>query len=228
MQDDGFRIFPLGDSALTVEFGTTITNDLNERAIALATHFEEQPFTGFLESVPAYASVTLFYDVVTVRREFPEVNTAFEAVHSLVIDAIGEIKATRNDRRPHIEIPVDFGRDAALDIEFIAESHALSVAEVINIFTAPTYRVFMLGFLPGFAYMGEVDERIATPRKSTPRLTVPRGSVGIAGKQAGIYSLDSPGGWQIIGRTDVGMFTPDKEPPSYLRPGDEVKFVRAE
>ena len=110
-----------------------------------------------------------------------------------------------------VEIPVRFDAESALDLEFVAESNGLSREKVIEIFTGTTYRVFMLGFLPGFSYMGEVDDRIATPRKETPRLSVPRGSVGIAGKQTGIYSLESPGGWQIIGRTDVELFTPEAE-----------------
>jgi len=98
---------------------------------------------------------------------------------------------------------------------------------LIDLFTSATYRVYMLGFLPGFAYMGEVDERIAAPRRDSPRLKVPKGSVGIAGKQTGIYPLESPGGWQIIGRSKVEMFSPNADEPCFLRAGDEVRFVRA-
>jgi inhibitor of KinA len=223
---DDYRIFSLGDSALTVEFGTTIAPELNDKATSLADHFTNEPFQGFVEAVPAYSSTTIFYDVVRVRRTFPAA-TAFDAVRSLVARAIQDPSPTRSQRRRQIEVPVDFSHAAALDIEFVATSHNVSVSEVIDIFTSRAYRVFMLGFLPGFAYMGEVDERIATPRKETPRTKIPRGSVGIAGRQTGIYSLDSPGGWQIIGRTDLALFLPDKEHPSFLQPGDEVKFVQA-
>ncbi len=124
-----------------------------------------------------------------------------------------------------IEVPVDFSAECGLDLEELAVRSSLTVTDVISIFTARIYRVYMIGFLPGFAYMGEVDERIASPRKETPRTLVPKGSVGIAGRQTGIYSLDSPGGWQIIGRTDVSMFRPEDEEPCFLNAGDRVRFV---
>jgi len=107
----------------------------------------------------------------------------------------------------------------------VAAKAGLSADAVVDLFTGTSYRVYMIGFLPGFAYMGEVDERIAVPRRSSPRLKVPKGSVGIAGRQTGIYPLESPGGWQIIGRTEVELFTPDDHSPCLLRPGDNVRFV---
>jgi len=226
VQGNGYRIFPLGDSALTVEFGTGISLDLNKKALALAAYFDQKPFAGFIECVPAYSSTSVFYDPVKVRANNEQFATAFDAVKSLAetgINATGGSPGINKARE--IEIPVNFGREAALDLDFVAENHCLSTEEVVDIFTAATYRVFMLGFLPGFAYMGEVDDRIATPRKDTLRLSVPRGSVGIAGGQTGIYSLDSPGGWQIIGRTEVPMFIPSAENPSLLQPGDQVRFV---
>jgi inhibitor of KinA len=227
MTDESIRIFPLGDSALTVEFGNTISVDLNKRAIALADHFQQNPFSGFIESVPAYASTTVFYDLLEVRRTFTEFATASDAVKSLAIEAINNLNTSLSENSRTIEIPVHFDAKSALDLDYVAEQNNLSHDKVIDIFTAATYRVFMLGFLPGFTYMGEVDERIATPRHETPRTVVPKGSVGIAGKQTGIYSLASPGGWQIIGHTDVEMFTPSGELPTYLQPGDQVKFVPA-
>ncbi|HEX8638388.1 MAG TPA: 5-oxoprolinase subunit PxpB, partial [Pyrinomonadaceae bacterium] len=126
-----------------------------------------------------------------------------------------------------VEIPVYFDDESAPDLRFVAETNNLSPNEVIEIFTSQIYRVYMLGFLPGFAYMGEIDDRIAAPRKTSPRLKVPAGSVGIAGRQTGIYPFASPGGWQIIGRTDVDLFTPNRENPTYLRAGDSVKFCKA-
>ncbi|MFN0138930.1 MAG: 5-oxoprolinase subunit PxpB [Pyrinomonadaceae bacterium] len=227
MTDGSFRMFPLGDSALTIEFGNTISVDLNRRAIALAGHFQQNPFPGFIESVPAYASTTLFYDLLEVRREFAGFPSAFEAVRSLAVEALNNLNSLQNETPRLIEIPVHFDAESAPDLEFVAKRVDLSSSDVIDIFTAVTYRVFMLGFLPGFTYMGEVDERIATPRLETPRTRVPKGSVGIAGRQTGIYSLRCPGGWQIIGRTDVEMFTPDEKLPSLLQPGDEVRFVTA-
>ena len=220
-----YRIFPLGDSALTVEFGTHISLELNEKALALAAYFEQHPFPGFIEAVPAYSSTTLFFDVGEVRASSPDFPTAFDAVKHLAVNAEKTSKKVLQRSQREVEIPVDFGKASAPDLAIVAEANALSSENVIEIFIAARYRVFMLGFLPGFAYMGEVDDRIATPRRKTPRVTVPKGSVGIAGNQTGIYSLDSPGGWQIIGRTDVPMFISNAANPSLLQPGDTVRFV---
>jgi len=225
--NDGYRILPLGDSALTVEFGNEISVDLNERAIALSDHFESHPFPGFIETVPAYASTTIFFDIARVTSAFPDVRTASDAVRSLAEDALRYTKDRAMRETRMVEIPARFDRESALDLDCVAECHSLTPKDVIQIFTERIYRVFMLGFLPGFTYMAEVDERIATPRKDAPRTAVPKGSIGIAGMQTGIYSLDSPGGWQIIGRTDLEMFTPDGENPTLLQPGDQVKFIPA-
>ncbi len=227
MDDIKVRIFSLGDSALTVEFGNTISTGLNKKAIYLAGHFENNPFPGFIECVPAYCSTTIFYDLAAVRRSFAEFPTAFEAVKTLVNRSINELHELRAETGRTVEIPIHFDAESALDLDHVARNSGLSTEKVIEIFTASIYRVFMLGFLPGFSYMGEVDDRIATPRKETPRTSVPKGSVGIAGKQTGIYSLTSPGGWQIVGRTDIEMFTPEAETPSFLRAGDLVIFVDA-
>lgn len=227
MKGKSIRIFPLGDSALTVEFGNSISVDLNKRAIALADHFQQNPFPGFIESVPAYASATIFFDLVAVRREYTRFASAFEAIKHLALEAVNLANTANNTTSRRVEIPVRFNAASAPDLDFVAKQNNLSCERVIEIFTGATYRVFMLGFLPGFTYMGEVDERIATPRLETPRTSVPKGSVGIAGRQTGIYSLRCPGGWQIIGRTDVETFTPDNQLPSPLQPGDEVRFVAA-
>lgn len=225
MSNRHLRIFPLGDSALTVEFGTSISRAINKKAIAFANHIETEGFPGFIESVPAYSSTTIFYDLISVRKHFPSFPTAFEAVKSIAQRELKTLTGTDESHSRLIEIPVYFDAESALDLAYVAETSRLAPAEVIAIFTGRTYRVFMLGFLPGFTYMGEVDDRIATPRKETPRTLLPKGSVGIAGKQTGIYSLDSPGGWQIVGRTDVEMFTPEADSPTLLQPGDEVRFI---
>jgi len=223
-----WRIFPLGDSALTIEIGTVISAELNSLAISIADHFQEHPFPGFIEAVPAYASTTIFYDIAEVRRAFPKEPTAFGIVKRLTAAA-----AERSVEQPPLSgrlvtIPVQFDPASSPDLEYLAEMSGMSSEQVVDIFTATTYRVFMSGFLPGFSYMGIVDMRIAVPRLETPRKCVPRGSVGIAGTQTGIYSIASPGGWRIIGRTDVEIFTPDAAQPSLLRPGDQVRFTRAE
>jgi inhibitor of KinA len=219
------RIFPLGDSALTIDLGNAISDELNARAISLAESIVADPFVGLIETVPAYSSVAIFYDVLKVRIAYPEFPTAFEAVRELVSIAFQQVRESDHVEKRLVEIPVDFGVDAGLDLDVVAEYGAMEPAEVIDLFCSKTYRVFMLGFLPGFAYMGTVDDRIAVPRRSSPRKSVPKGSVGIAGNQTGIYPLESPGGWQIIGRTSVEMFTPSADSPCLLRPGDEVRFL---
>jgi inhibitor of KinA len=219
------RFFPLGDSAITVEFGNTISVELNRLSVALSDQLKRDPFPGFIEAVPAYASTSIYYDIVQVRSSFPEPQNAYDTVKSLTKRLLRSLSISEDLQSRLVEIPVRFDPDAGPDLEIVAAVSGLSVGTVIEIFTDTIYRVFMLGFLPGFSYMGEVDDRIATPRKDTPRGRVEKGSVGIAGKQTGIYSLQSPGGWQIIGRTGVELFTPDDESPCFLGPGDQVRFV---
>lgn len=220
-----FRIFPLGDSALTIEFGTEISTELNRRAISISDFFLANPFPGFVEAVPAFVSATIYYDLVEVRKRFGAFPTAFEAVSHVVAGSLETLPSHADSSPRRVEIPVDFSPAAALDLHDLAARNGITSTALIEIFTSREYRVYMLGFLPGFTYMGELDERIATPRKETPRTAVPKGSVGIAGTQTGIYSLASPGGWQIIGRTEIEMFDPNGDPPTFLRPGDTVSFV---
>ncbi len=220
------RIFPLGESALTIEFGNEISPELHSKALHIAEYFERNQFPGFVESVPAYASATLFYDPYTVKINFAEFPSAFAAVKILVEEALEKSSGESRVQNRLFEIPLYLDEESALDLRFISDFSSLSPGEVIGLFLERTYRVYMLGFLPGFAYMGKVDERIAAPRKQSPRLKVPKGSVGIAGRQTGIYPLESPGGWQIIGRTEIEMFAPDNDIPCLLEPGCSVKFVR--
>lgn len=220
------KIFPLAPGAVTVDFGNEISVSLNDRSLMLAAWFEQNPFPGFIEAAPAYSSVAIFYHFETVRRNFPEFRNSFDAVQSLVRTALQNMTAAPSAGQRTIEIAVDFSDNAAPDLDIVAKHAGVSTAEVIEIFVSTIYRVFMLGFLPGFAYMGEVDDRIAAPRKQSPRTRVTKGSVGIAGRQTGIYPLESPGGWQIIGRTDSELFTPDNDRPTLFSPGDEVRFVK--
>jgi inhibitor of KinA len=223
---DSPKIFPLGDNCATIDFGNEISVELNAKAIVLASHLGKHPFPGFIEAVPAYSSVAVFYRLIEVRRNFPEYDSAFDAVTSVVRNAHTQPHANEETMLRVIEIPVDFSDGAALDLNVVAEFAGITPGEVIERFIAKRYRVYMLGFLPGFAYMGEVDETIAAPRKDSPRTKVPKGSVGIASGQTGIYPLESPGGWQIIGRTNAEMFSADRDPPCLLSPGDEVRFIR--
>lgn len=229
MTINSVKFFSLGENALTVSFGNAISLELNKKVLTLAEYFDKNRFPGFVETVPAYASLSIFYDCFVVRKSFCKFATAFEAVKILVEKALQNSAQAQEIKSRSIKIPVGFAAEFAPDLEFVAAENNLSTEEVIGIFTAQNYRVYMLGFLPGFAYMGEVDERIATPRKKTPRAEVLKGSVGIAGRQTGIYSLASPGGWQIIGKTNVELFTPQAlRSPTFLQAGDVVQFYAAD
>ena len=222
---DSPKIFPLGENCVTIDFGNEISIDLNSKAITLANQLTSDPFPGFIEAVPAFSSLSVFFNISEVREHFSEFDSAFAAVVWLVRAALEYPDEMVKSEKRSIDIPVDFGKTAALDIDLVAEYSEMSPADVIDLFTAKTYRVYMLGFLPGFAYMAEVDERIAVPRKVSPRTKVPKGSVGIASRQTGVYPFESPGGWQIIGRTNLEMFSPDRDSPCLLAAGDEVRFV---
>jgi inhibitor of KinA len=218
------KIKPLSESAVVVEFGDEISEELNANAIALADLLERDRFLGFIEAVPAYASVTVFCDAAKAA-ERSDHSTAARFVEAVLGGAFDKLSVKTSSTRDVVEIPTDFSSPVGLDLETVANTCRLKVDDVIDIFISRTYRVYMVGFLPGFAYMGETDERIRVPRLEKPRAKVPKGSVGLAGAQTGIYPLESPGGWQIIGRTSIEMFTPDAETPSRLKAGDIVKFI---
>jgi inhibitor of KinA len=220
------RFFPLGENALTVSFGNIISAEINEKVLNLARFIEKDKPRFIIDVIPAYSSLTIIYNIVEVKKTLPHFSLAFDAVKNFVGKKLEYLVEDNFETQARlIEIPCNFDKDSALDLDFIANEKNLSPKEIIENFTAKTYRVFMIGFLPAFAYMGEVDEKIATPRKQTPRLKVPKGSIGIAGNQTGVYPFESPGGWQIIGKTDVEMFTPNRENLTYLQAGDLVKFV---
>ena len=222
-----YHIFPLGDSALTIDFGNVISPTINDRVRKLAAFFSRNPFAGMVETVPAYGSLTIFYDPVKVRQAGARFETVWAAVADKAEKALAHPANSvllDETQRPLVKIPVCYDLEFALDLESVAENSRLSVKEVVKIHTTPVYRVFMIGFLPGFPYLGEVDARLSVRRKSAPRPRVPRGSVGLAGRQTGIYSLESPGGWQIVGKTPLALFDPQSEPPMLLRAGDRVQF----
>lgn len=215
-----FSIFPIADSALTIDFGNHFDDELHQYISFLTEYFRENAIEGIREIVPAYTSISIFYNILKIKKTE---KTAFEIIKNWCEETINFTKnqelKTKNSKL--ITIPVIYDGE---DLAFVAENNNLSIEEVIKIHTAPTYRVYMIGFLPGFAYMGGMDERIATPRRSSPRTSVPAGSVGIAGKQTGIYPLESPGGWQLIGRTTIPLFTPHEVSPTLLKAGDLVRF----
>lgn len=217
---EGVTIFPLGDGALIVSFGNLIDNDVNQRVIQLFNRIKNSlPF--IIDIVPAYSSLTIYYDVLSLRTKN---KSAFEQVKEHILPFLAQTETNEIISGRDIAIPVCYAKKYAFDLDDLAAQKNLSSDEVVQLHTAKTYRIYMIGFLPGFAYMGKVDERIATPRKQAPRTTIAAGSVGIAGEQTGIYPLNSPGGWNIIGRTPLTIFDAEKTDPVLLQPGDNVTF----
>ncbi len=217
-----FSIFPLADNALVVELGTEMDEATNRKTLQLFRQLQMNPLPGVLNLVPAYASLSVFYDPVQIRRNGYRELTAFEQVAAWIEELpFGEVLP---EEEKALRIPVCYGAGFGPDLETLAAFSGLSAEEVVRLHTAKPYRVYMIGFLPGFPYLGAVDERIAMPRKESPRLHVDAGSVGIAGTQTGIYPSDSPGGWQIIGRTPLQMFDVNREEPALLSPGMTVEF----
>ncbi len=211
-----FPIIPAGDAALVLRLGAGIDPAVNARALAIARELRAIDRQTVRDIVVGYASVTVYFDpLVADERE--------------VADAMrraATAQAARETDTRLVTVPVVYGGEEGPDLSEVAAHARCREEEVVARHLAREYRVFMLGFLPGFPYMGVVDPSIAMPRRDTPRLVVPRGSVGIAGLQTGIYPVQSPGGWRLIGRTDVTLFDPEAEPPTLLQPGDRVRFQR--
>jgi len=218
-----YKIFPLGDSAITIDFGNLIDEAINKKVIALFNYLQQHPFDGMIEAVPAYSSLTILYDVFAVRQKISDKSTAFEFMRVKTEEFL--LQKTENNPVASniIRIPVCYDEEFGTDLKWVSEQKGISIDEIIQIHFSKSYRVYLLGFLPGFAYMGEVDGKIAAPRKPQPQKII-AGSVGIAGKQTGIYPLNSPGGWQIIGRTPLKLFDANRTNPCLVKAGDEVAF----
>ena len=215
----------MGDSAILIRLGERIDASTHRRVRALCARLAEQPPPGLVECGPAYASVAVIYDPAAVGAAGAEGGLSpcqrmLGRLERLLADL--DEQPLPEDRR--VEIPVCYGGDFGPDLEFVARQSGLSPAEVVDLHVAGEYRVHMIGFSPGFAYMGPLANRLAAPRRDTPRLAVPAGSVGITGQQTGVYPSQTPGGWQIIGRTPLELFQPARTPPALLALGDRVRF----
>ncbi|MDP4262740.1 MAG: 5-oxoprolinase subunit PxpB [Bacteroidota bacterium] len=219
-----YRIFPLGDTAITIDFGNVIDESINDKVLALFDQLRNDPLPGTIEVVPAYSSVTIYYDLFGASKSFSNGKSVYDTISGQLAERMEQTLPVSEAIPRLVNIPVCYEKEFAPDIEYLARERNITVDELIHIHVSRQYRVYMLGFLPGFAYMGEVNKTITIPRKPQP-VTVAAGSVGIAGKQTGIYPLQSPGGWQIIGRTPLKLFDADREEPSLLRAGDRVQFI---
>jgi len=209
------RIVPAGESALIVEFEDRIDPAVNARAIALAGSVQAAGFPGVRDVVPTFRSVAVYFDPLHVN---------YDALIEHVEEAVKTTSRAACDEAVPIRIPVCYGEEFGPDLAGVAAFAGVSEDEVVRIHSEAIYRVFMLGFVAGFAYLGSVDDRIAMARHSTPRVRVPIRSVGIAGIQTGIYPAETPGGWQLIGRTPLRPFDLARPNPFLMKAGDSVKF----
>jgi inhibitor of KinA len=209
--------YPLGDSAVVIEFGQVISERIHHHIIAIGNFLEEYSFDGFIEYVPAFTTVTVFYDPLIID---------YETVKIHLKEMLDEVNEEGNVVPPiTVDIPVLYGGPQGPDLTFVAKNAGISEAEIINVHTEKEYLVYMIGFAPGFPYLGGMNEKIASPRKEVPSANIPAGSVGIAGIQTGIYPIETPGGWQIIGQTPLKLFDVNRNPPALIKAGNKLRFV---
>lgn len=211
-----FSIVPAGDAVLLVAFDARLDAAINARVVWCASELMRAQIPGVRDIVPAFHSIAVYFD--PLRTDVDRLTGRLEATAVASRDAVTETRAVR-------EVPVCYGGIYGPDLDAMSEATGLPADEIIRLHAAPAYRVFMVGFTPGFAYLGPVDPRIAVPRRPTPRVRVPVGSVGIAGQQTGIYPSETPGGWMLIGRTPLRPFQPARPDVFLLKPGDVVRFV---
>ena len=210
------RIRLSGDRAILVEYGDAIDPAVNERVRAMAALLKRSRPEGVEAVIPAYRNLSILYDPLVTSPD--QILPRLRALEARLLEI--EVPTPRI-----VEIPVLYGGEYGPDIGFVAEHSGLSVEEVIAIHAGTVYPIYMIGFTPGFCYLGGLDSRIHTPRRKTPRTLLPAGSVGIAEAQTGMYPVDSPGGWQIIGRTPLRLFVPERENPFLYEAGDRIRFV---
>ena len=211
-----FRIVPVGDCAVSVEFANEISQEVNSLVRGLELLLMERPLHGVVDTLPSYRALLVSYDPLRI---------GVDDLTGSLSDLIGQIHPDRPLPGRQISIPVCYDREFALDLNAVAEHHALSVEEVIRLHTSSDYLVYFIGFTPGLPYLGGLPERLATPRLETPRTRIPAGSVGIGGDQCVIYPVESPGGFRIVGRTPLRLYDPAGDPLVLLRPGDQIRFA---
>ena len=205
----------MGDRGLLLEFGDEISPEVNEKVRRITLAIQDEAIEGIVEMVPTYRSLLILYNPLILPID--DLKRRLERIEK-------ELQQTPFPEPKLTRIPVLYGSAYGPDLEEVAKYHQISPEEVIRLHCSKPYFIYMIGFMPGFPYMGELPEALITPRLKTPRLSVPAGSVAIAQRQTGIYPMESPGGWHILGRTPAKLFDPEKEPPALLQMGDLVQF----
>ncbi|MFC5684358.1 5-oxoprolinase subunit PxpB [Flavobacterium sp. MAHUQ-51] len=223
-----FQIYSLGEQSLTIELGKKIDLNIYQKVTALQGLIKSLAIQGITEMVPSYCTLTIHYDPYTVKNYLPiSPESISQRFSNYLQQIIGNWnpEILENTTSDLIEIPVCYDPKYGLDLEEMALYHNTTVSKIIELHTATIYSVFMVGFLPGFPYLGILPESLATPRKKQPRLKMPAGAVAIGGNQTGIYPIESPGGWNIIGQTPLKIFDKKRSNPFLLQAGNQVKFV---
>lgn len=213
---DKIKYLSAGDKAVVMEFGNEISKDINAKIRNVVKSVEEAKVDGIVELLPTYRSLMIMYDPLKI--EYSELISTLDSMSSKQVD-------NEEEKIKIVEFPTVYGGEYGPDINFVAEHNNITVDEVIKIHTGTDYLVYMMGFTPGFTYLGGMSDKIVTPRLASPRTKIPAGSVGIAGAQTGMYPSETPGGWQLIGRTPLKLYDSDKEPPVMLSAGDYVRYV---
>lgn len=210
------KFLPAGDTALVMEFGDTIEKEINASIANVVENLKKENVDGIVDILPTYRSILINYD--PVKLTFDELVKILNGLKTGDASNVSEYVRL-------VEIPTLYGGEYGPDIDFVAKHAGLSEKEVIKIHSGTDYLVYMMGFIPGFTYLGGLDERIATPRLKSPRLKIEPGSVGIASNQTGMYPLESPGGWQLIGRTPLKLYDETENPPVFIQAGDYIRYV---
>jgi len=213
------RFLLMGDRGLLLEFGDEISAEVNEKVRRMALAIQAESIEGMIETVPTYRSLLVLYNPLILP---------IDELKKRLIRLEEELKQTSFPDPKLTKIPVLYGGAYGPDLEGVARHLQISPEEIVRLHCSKPYFIYMIGFMPGFPYMGELPDTLITPRLKTPRLSVPAGSVAIAQKQTGIYPMESPGGWQIVGRTPIKLFDPEKDPPALLQMGDLVQFYPIE
>lgn len=209
------RYLPSGDSSLIIEVGNEISENINKKIRDLVYCINKAKIKGIVELIPTYSTILISYDPIKI---------SFNGLVEKLKEVEKNMKEIKLPEALVIHIPTLYGGEYGKDIQYVSKHNNITTKEVIKIHSEAKYLVYMLGFTPGFPYLGGMSEKISTPRLKTPREKIPAGSVGIAGSQTGIYPIDSPGGWRLIGRTPIKLFNLDREKEVLLKAGDYLKF----